>query len=175
MKKLWIQQGRQWVSILIVLALTAFVVLSFTKKPNTSRPIATIRQGDRSMPEVKSAAPSIEIKTVKVKGDLSETTAELSLELKNKSPKAVMVLAVTAGDYGRTTDNELTTDNPRPAIEPYGEASMTIPLANVAPGMPVIVSVIFADGTEEGDAKALKKVKASRKKHIDARHKKEGK
>ncbi|MFL6282214.1 MAG: hypothetical protein ACJ74Q_03495 [Pyrinomonadaceae bacterium] len=118
------------------------------------------RQVQEKLPKVISKVKYLEVVGVSVRRD-GEPTAALAIEIRNKSDKPVVAFSLESGDdqnaSGIDINGDTGDDPPTTVIEPQGTRTVELPLSDIRENNLVKVrGAIFADGSEEGDAVALK-------------------
>jgi hypothetical protein len=129
------------------------------------------------LPTIISQVKSLEVVSATLEGQ-DESKALVSIEIRSNSDKAIIAIAVESGKgdevsgvslYGFKVGDE----PPAIVLKPHGTLKVRMPLRSVHPGSPVrIASVMYADGSEEGDESALGALR--RQKEHEKNSKKEG-
>lgn len=133
-----------------------------------------IKNGQEKQPQTVATLPLIvsNVKDIEVvKATLKNKgtpDAVASIELKNKSNKAILAVSVETGRpdeaYGVTVNGFSEGDEaPEAVIQPHGFLMVEFSLYNIKPGDPIRVSgVVYADGSEDGEKTALETIHGQR-------------
>jgi hypothetical protein len=118
-----------------------------------------------SVPEVVSCLGSIKVLNKKIRGDQD---AVVVVEVENTSELAIIAISMeSSSSDGRATYSVIPTtfeaDEPLAIIKPHATYTLTMPVSNVFPHMPLqIGSVTYIDGTDEGCDASLKGMRDTR-------------
>ena len=120
--------------------------------------VARQQNAQRSLPQVISKVRNIEVVSVTLRQDTP--TPVVAIEIWNNSDKPVIAVAMETGNdhdaYGINRNGYRGDSPPIPVIDPYGLTTIEMGLNNARPGEPIrVAGVIYADGTEDGQAATL--------------------
>lgn len=120
-----------------------------------------------SAPEVVSCVKNIKVISTTIKNP--GPVATVAVEVENTSDLAVIAIEVetTKGKetYG-VVESTFEADEPTAVIEPRATHILTVAAANLYPRVPLqIGSVMYADGTEDGCAASIKRMRDSKATH----------
>jgi hypothetical protein len=109
------------------------------------------------VPKVISKVKDLEVISTSLKRQ-DEPSAVVAIEIRNNSDKPIIAIAIESGDEkdasGVSTDGFKGGDEPPSVILPaHGTITMEMAVGSLLPGKPLkIAGVMYADGTEDGDA-----------------------
>lgn len=140
--------------ILIVLASCLLLVIGVAGAALPRR-----QAQEKRPPKVISKVKNLEVVGVSVREE-GQPTAELVIDIHNKSEKPVVAVSVECGDAkdasGVEINGDIGDDQPTAVIEPYGRRTVKLSISNLLPGKPIkIVGAIYADGSEDGEPVTL--------------------
>jgi hypothetical protein len=114
------------------------------------------KQRTHTLPEIYSKIKNLEVIKATII-DADTPAARVQIEIWNHSSQAVMAVDVVAGESAITKNGLTDEEHPLVVIEAYETTTIEMPLGNIDPGTPLVVSAVtYADGTEEGEAESLK-------------------
>jgi hypothetical protein len=110
------------------------------------------------MPPVSSKVKSLEIVRTWIE-DPGTPHASAALEVRNNSGKDVMTVDLMCGDGGVASNGLTDEDHPIVVIKPGDTTILRISFGEMTFGQPLVISsVVYGDGTEEGDERSLKAI-----------------
>lgn len=164
-------------NLILGLGIACLTISSVLALAKVARGPAQKKANNPDLPQVISKVKGIEVVNVAVERQ-SESDATVVVELRNNSEKPVIAIAIEAGDdkdaSGVSASGFKAGDEP-PAvvIKPHETYTMRMPLSYVRQGSPIKVgAVMYADGTDEGEAPALGTLR--RQREHEKKPKKEG-
>jgi len=157
-----------------VICFTAVSVMAFAGSGAGSSSAGQEPKGSPKLPTVISQVKSLEVVSTAIEGQ-DESKALVSIEVRNNSDKAIIALAVESGKGEDVSGVSLygfkAADEPQAIVlKPHGTVKVRMPFRNVHPGSPIrAASVMYADGSEEGDESALGALRRQREHEKNAK------
>ena len=148
-------------NLILGLGIICFAAVSIAAFAGSRAKFSQARQesrADAQSPKIVSRVKSLEVVSASVE-DRDGPGATAVIEVRNNSDRAIIAIALEAGDGKDASGvslNGFRREPPAVVLKPHGTVKMRMALSNVRPGFPIrIAGVLYADGTEEGDESAL--------------------
>lgn len=114
------------------------------------------------LPEIINKTTNLEISSSQI-SDRGKSNARAVFKVANRTGKPVTSFTLTFGSVSVGRDGGLDSDEPVTVIEPFGTATIEIPVGNLVREEPItLAAVTFADGTEDGQDVVLEMVHSQR-------------
>ena len=148
-------QNKIIVLTFIIICLAGFTFLSLARFSYVSGQESKLKRVT-DLPEVNLEVKSLEVVKSKIERRGTNTAIAI-IEIKNKTDKPIIAIAIESGDEENATgviyhyfrNGE---DNPKVLIEPNKTFKVEMSLSNLKPGFPIrISSVMYADESVEGN------------------------
>ena len=124
-----------------------------------------------TLPPIVSTVKTLEIVRIKLKNAAQDATVEI--ELRNNSPKTIVSVNIESGDdrdSSGTTQTGFRGNPPKVVVLPNETFNMDFSLSNVIRGLPIRINgVFYADGSEDGEAKVLERMRRMRERNEQKR------
>lgn len=167
---------KKWFFLVGVIVLAATVVGSavFSAKRQQPQKKWPDQQRVTTMPEVLSRVKTVEIVRTWIE-DPNTPHASAALEVRNNSRKDIMAVDLVSGDGGVTRNGLTDEDHPIVVIKPGDTTTLKMNFGEMTFGAPLVISsVVYGDGTEEGDERSLKTIRQIREHDRKAKKEREG-
>lgn len=160
---------------LAVFGFAAAALVSVASGKMLARWAVAAQEVKRERPKVVSLVDSVEVSKVEVK-NRGGGREWIHIEVKNISELPIVAVTLTFGSRSLIKDGATHSDEPKIILPPGGKTEFFTALSNVEEGEDIEVSgVIFADETEAGKDKSVKRMREIREAEKAKRNpKKEG-
>lgn len=151
-------------SSILLIAVPAIGIVTMRHQPTTQQ--QETRQLIDSLPPVISKVLDLEVVSAKIE-KTGQPDAVAAIEIRNKSDRAVLAVAIESGDKmnfsGLHLQGETDAGKPVIIIEPQGTATFRWQLNEIMVNSPLrVAGAFYADGTEEGEEETLKTMRGQR-------------